>query len=96
MPNDLQELNSKLRNRLLEYRVSEAGKETSVHINAIDIATSLVEYALEEKRQIFTYERNWFNAAYHIDYVLGGSEWQDLSDLYAQLCDLLESRNFQI
>lgn len=92
----INELNKKLKDRLVEYRMLRRNTEISVDINAIDIATSLVDYAIKTNRAIRQEEKCWFNASYQLSYVLDGSEWQDLSDMYSQLCDELEIRNFDI
>lgn len=84
----------KLRNRLVEYRYDRRGSIISKHINAIDIAVCLVEYAIEDNRSIKLDEQNWFDAGYYISYVLDGSEWEDLSDLYMQLVTEVKNVNY--
>lgn len=85
-----------LKLRFAEYRLARKGQDISVHVNAMEIAGSLVEYALIEKRRIEANERIWFQAGYYVSYIFDGSEWSDLSDLYSQLCDAMEARNYQI
>lgn len=84
----------KLRNRLIDYRYSHKNQSVSKHINAIDIAVSLVEYFIEDKRPIALKEQNWFEASYQIDYLLSGSDWEDLSDLYSGLVTEVRKNNF--
>jgi hypothetical protein len=84
----------KLRNRLSDYRYARKDAVVSKHINAIDIAVSLVEYAIEDKRPIGLNEQNWFEASYYVGYVLDGSEWEDLSDLYSQLVTEVKKLNY--
>ncbi|MFN8288505.1 MAG: hypothetical protein U0V74_17235 [Chitinophagales bacterium] len=93
---NLIEVNNKLKIRLAEYRIARKGQEVSIHINAIEIASSLVSFALLENRQITFEERQWFKATYYVSYVLDGSEWQDLSDMYCQICDYLKPRDFKV
>jgi hypothetical protein len=93
---DIIAINKKLKERLAEYRLARKDMTISIHINAIDIATSLVQFAIEEKRPIKQEEQSWFEASYHLSYLLDGSEWEDLSNMYSQICDYLVSRNFNI
>lgn len=93
---DINAINKKLKVRLAEYRLARKDMVVSVHINAIDIATSLVQYAIEENRPIKQDERKWFEASYHLSYLLDGSEWEDLSNMYSQISDYLVDRNFSI
>ena len=81
-----------LRKRLTEYRnyKLESGTEASIHINAIEIALALVEYALEKDRPIQKEEEIWFEAGYQIYRLLESSEWEDLSGLYYQLAEQTE------
>ena len=85
-----------LRKRLTEYRnyKLESGSEASIHINAIEIALALVEYALESDRPIKTEEEIWFDAGIHIYRVLESSEWEDISGLYNQLAEQTEKKHF--
>lgn len=83
-----------IRNRLSEYRYARKNVIVSKHINAIDIAVSLVEYAVEDKRPIDVNEQNWFDASYYIGYVLDGSEWEDLGNMYSQLAAEVKNLNY--
>jgi hypothetical protein len=65
-----------------------------VDINAIDIALGLVEYAIKSKRQIAVNEQNWFDATYILDYILSGSDWEELVDLYSQLVTEVKNLNY--
>jgi len=88
------ELTQNIRNKLANYRYAHKNIIVSKHINAIDIAVSLVEYAIEDKRPIGSSEENWFEATYQIDYLLSGSDWEDLSDMYSQLVTEVKKRNY--
>ncbi len=92
--NDLNELLSKIRLRLSEYRFHKIGEVTSIHINAIEIAVCLTEYALEVKRPINKDEKRWFDALWQITHVLENSDWEDLIDLYIKLVDEVEKNKF--
>lgn len=84
----------KLRNRLVDYRYARKNSTVSKHINAIDIAVCLVEYAIEDKRPISLDEQNWFEATYQLNYLLSGSDWEDLVDLYSQLVTEVKRCNY--
>ncbi|MBK6994439.1 MAG: hypothetical protein KA138_05830 [Saprospiraceae bacterium] len=85
-----------LRKRLTEYRnyKLESGTEASIHINAIEIALALVEYALEKDRPIQKEEEIWFEAGIHIYRVLESSDWEDISGLYNQLVEHAKAQDF--
>lgn len=92
---ELQSILKKLRTRLSEYLFKTQTEDRSLHVNAIEIAVCLVEFALEDKRPIKNEEENWFKAAYHLSYVFpSGSEWEDLSELYCTLVDVVERKNY--
>lgn len=91
---EIDQLLHQLRNRLTEYRYAKKNLEISKHINAIDIAVSLVQYAIEDNRPINLDEENWFNASFHLSYLLDGSDWQDLSNLYGRLSTEVKLRNY--
>lgn len=90
----MEELCNKLRKRLTEYRYARRDKEVSTHIISIEIALGLVELSLNESRNIRLEEEQWFNASYYIQMVLEGSEWEDISDMYMDLKDAVESQNY--
>lgn len=85
-----------LRKRLTEYRnyKLESGTETSIHINAIEMALGLVEYAIDIERPIQKEEEVWFDAGMQVFRVLESSEWEDISGLYAQLVEQARERFF--
>lgn len=85
-----------LRKRLTEYRnyKLESGTETSIHINAIEMALGLVEYAIEKERPIQKEEEVWFDAGMPVYRVLESSEWEDISGLYNQLVEHVKKMNF--
>jgi hypothetical protein len=91
---EIAKLMHSLRSRLSEYRYARKNVIVSKHINAIDIAISLVEYAIEDKRPIDINEQNWFDASYYIGYVLDGSEWEDLGEMYSQLAAEVKNLNY--
>jgi len=85
-----------LRKRLTEYRSYklESGTETSIHINAIEMALGLVDYGVEKERPIQKEEEIWFDAGIHIYRVLESSEWEDISGLYNQLVEHVKAMRF--
>ena len=85
-----------LRMRLIEFRLSEPFEETSMHINAIEIAICLAEYSLKTNpvRSISKEEERWFEAGYYIELVLVNSEWKNMVDLYYELVSIIKKKNF--
>ena len=65
----MKELIEKFRARLSEYRYHRIGKAVSIHVNAMDIAICLSEYALFDGRKITKDEMRWFDATYQLDYI---------------------------
>ena len=88
------QLKKKLRKRLTEYRYEMINSVVNNHINTIEIAVCLVEYAIQDNRAINEHEKWWFEASYYVDYVLSGSEWEELSDLYSSLVTEVKKRNY--
>lgn len=88
------ELVKNLRARLTEYRYSRRDSIVNIHINAIDIVVNLVEYWIEEKRPIAVNEQKWFDAGYQLSYLLSGSDWEHLSDLYSNLVIEVKQQNY--
>jgi hypothetical protein len=84
------------RRRLVEYRVYKQSEETSIHINALEIAINLVEFSLKTNppRPISKEEEQWFNAGRYIELILGASPWSDLSDKYYEIAGEVEGKNF--
>ncbi len=87
-----------LRIRLTQYRNAEianvVGRDVSVHVNAIDIALSLVEYAIHLKRPIRVEEEGWFKAGLSLAYIFENSEWEDLYLKYKDLCATVINLNY--
>jgi hypothetical protein len=83
----------KLRRRLIEYRIYKQDKETSIHINALEIALNLTEFAIEKKYQISKEEQKWFNADMELIQILENSEWEDLLVGYFELKKYLANLN---
>lgn len=81
------------RNRLIEYRYRKIGQEISIHVNAMDITIALAEYAIKENRKIKKSELCWFEAGLQLEYIFGGSEWEDLLDYYDELYQDLKRKN---
>jgi hypothetical protein len=73
------------RARLIQYRSARINQEVSIHINAMEIALCLSEYAHLNSRKIKNDEMKWFEAGLQLEYVLAGSEWEDLLDYYDKL-----------
>ena len=91
---ELNRLIIELRKRLTFYRFSHEVNAVSKHINAIEISLCLVEYAIADKRPIDVHEQNWFEAIFQVSYILDGSDWQDLSDMYCQLVTYVKRVNY--
>lgn len=89
-------VSEKLRSRLLEYRNARVGHSTSKHVNAVEIALCLVEFALKctPPRLIKPEERIWFNAGREVSDIFENSEWTDITDLYFQLITAVESIDY--
>jgi hypothetical protein len=93
---EMTELIQTLRYRLIDYRMAEKDKEISFHVSAIDIAVSLVDYALQTNppRAIKKEEEGWFEAGYYLDLIFANSEWTDICDMYYQMVELVKMKNF--
>ena len=93
---DLKENVSNARSRLIEFRIKNSAEETSIHINALEIAICLTEFSLQTSpaRPVSIEEEQWFNAGRYIDLVLGNSEWEDLVNLYFKIVEGVKRRNF--
>lgn len=76
-----------LHNRIAEYRIARRSEQISTHINAVEIAVCVVEFALRDNREIRPEEETWFHAGYHVQLVLENSEWEDISVMYNQLIE---------
>ena len=76
---------SALRKRLTEYGYKNIDRNASIHINSAEIAASLIDFYLKVNRPRAKSEHQWFEAGFHLDQVVGNSEWSDISDLYYQL-----------
>jgi hypothetical protein len=85
-----------LRKRLTEYRnfKLESGTEASIHINSIEIALNLVEFALKTDRPIKPDEEMWFIAGFEVNYLLESSEWEDIIGLYGELAEQTRKKHF--
>lgn len=81
----MEKLIKNFRSRLCEYRSKRMDVEVSIHINAMEIALNLAEFALYRDRKIKKEELKWFDAGLQLEYVLGGSEWEDLLEYYNDL-----------
>ena len=93
---ELSQLIQQLQGRLIEFRLKESFVESSIHINAIEIAVCLTDYSLktDPTRSISKEEERWFEAGYFLDLVLGNSEWKDMVDLYYELVVNVKNNNF--
>lgn len=84
-----------LRLRVCQYRLEKTGKkEISTHLNAVDIALSLVELGFKDKRQISKEEESWFRAGLYLSYVFSNSEWEDIYINYEKMVKIVEERNY--
>ncbi|WP_109833263.1 hypothetical protein [Reichenbachiella versicolor] len=82
---ELDKIINNLRDRLTEYRIHTKSKKASIHVNAVEIALCLAEFSAIDNRQIKESERAWFTAGVYLEYTFGGTEWEDINDLYFQL-----------
>jgi hypothetical protein len=83
----------KLRNRLTDYRLYKRNRETSIHINALEIALNLAEFAIAKRNPISQNEQKWFNVDWELIQVLENSEWEDLLIGYFELKEYLKNLN---
>ncbi len=88
-----------LREVLHNFKLSEMYNDVpSVRqdVKMIEVALLIVEMGIENKRAIHENDMNWFNGCYILDYTYGGSQnpWKKIPDLYCQLCDLVEEKNY--
>jgi hypothetical protein len=79
---DLKEITRKLRRRLTEFRYTYINENSSIHIDTVEIALNLIDFALKVNREIRAGEKQWFEGGKFIDEIVGDSEWKDISDLY--------------
>jgi hypothetical protein len=87
---------SYLRTRLSEYRYVNRNEPDSVHINAIEIALCLTEYLVRKERKIEENEKNWFDAGWYMIQLFEGTQYEDLSKKYLELCEFLKKNDFKI
>jgi hypothetical protein len=59
-------------------------------VNVIDIACSLTELGIREKREIKAEEKYWFEGSYHMNFWNSDME----SDYYSPLCREVERRSW--
>ncbi len=85
---DIKEIVKLLRNRLIEYRNYKVQSNTVIsgHVGSLEIALNLAEFGVYENREIYPLEQYWFKADYYIRLVFENSEWEDLADLYDEMC----------
>jgi len=91
---DINSVTFKLRQRLSQFRYESINEESSTHINSIEIALGLVEFALKNKRSIQVTEEQWFKAGYYVDLIVRNSEWEDIAELYYKLIEFVKETNF--
>lgn len=93
---NLETLIFQLRKRLFEFYTDKSNVDSSIHLNAINIAVSLADYACKTSpsRPISKEEEVWFSAGFYIDQILGNSEWEDLANLYYDLISIVKSKNY--
>ena len=83
--NEIKAITKKLRQRLTEFRYQFINEESSIHINSVEIALGLIEFAIKVNREIRADEEQWFKGGKYIDLIVGNSEWKDISDLYYEM-----------
>jgi len=83
-----------LRNRLSEYRYFKLvdKSETSIHVNALEIALNLAEFAIEKGREIKKSELIWFEADWELINIFENSEWEDLLNGYFEIKEFLKDK----
>ena len=89
------DLLNQLRNQITQFRESELFSEYDSFrqdIRFIEIMINLAELSFENNRKVKIDEKKWFDGAYIIDNSFTG-KWSLISDLYAQIVDLMESSN---
>jgi hypothetical protein len=93
---ELKDMVSIARRRLVDFRINRQSEETSIHINALEIAINLVEFSLKTNppRPISKEEEQWFNAGRYIELIIGTSPWGDLSDKYYEIIGEVKRKNF--
>jgi hypothetical protein len=93
---EITDLVEKLRKRIKEFHLNISFENTSIHINAIEIAICLVEYSIKTnpQRPISKEEEKWFEAGRFVELVLGNSEWMDIIDLYYNLVTQVKKENY--
>ncbi|MCP9762665.1 hypothetical protein EGI31_06830 [Lacihabitans soyangensis] len=87
----LKEANDNLREILTKFREDKKGKHISEHIIASEIALSLSDLFLINGREISSEEKEWFRAGIYLDYIFGGSPWEEILVRYNKVC--LELQN---
>lgn len=93
---DVKTILKSLRTRLIEYRVYKENSKTQIsgHIASLEIALNLAELGVYENREIYSLEQYWFKADYYIRLVLENSEWEDMADLYDEMCEAVKEQNY--
>jgi hypothetical protein len=85
----------RLRDLTIRYRLTEK-ENISSGLGIVEIAVNLVEMYLLENRKILKQEKIWFNACYNLVYTFSSdSEWEEIPNLYCELVDEMEARNFK-
>lgn len=87
----MKEANINLRESLAKYRISKKDSFISEHIFAAEIALSVSDLFLIKGRGISNQEKEWFKAGIYLDYILGGSTWEEVIVNYNMVC--LELQN---
>ncbi|MCP9757279.1 hypothetical protein EGI26_19130 [Lacihabitans sp. CCS-44] len=89
--NYLKEANENLREILTKFRENKNDKYISEHILAAEIALSFSDLFLINGRKISNQEKEWFKAGIYLDYILGGSPWEEIIVRYNKVCLELQS-----
>lgn len=91
--NYLKEANKNLREILTKFREHKKDSFISEHILAAEIALSFSDLFLINGREISNEEKEWFRAGIYLDYILGGSPWEEIIVRYNKVC--LELQNLE-
>lgn len=84
---------SELKNIRSEINMTDTSEMMRFSIIAIEIALSLFQLGVYNKREINSFEENWFKGGYHIHYNLEGG-WKKLADNYSKIVEIVKDRDY--
>jgi hypothetical protein len=84
-----------LRKRLSYYRhTNRANTSINEAVNCIEIALNITELGISANHPIDKPDEKWFQPDWSIILALDKTEWDDMSDLYRELCYKVKERNW--